>query len=44
MAKIHQHPKNGLTLIEVMVSLVVIMIIAIGVISYMYALPATQRS
>lgn len=37
MARVRRHRKNGLTLIEVMVSLLVILIIAIGAMSYMYA-------
>ncbi len=37
MQRLHRHHNNGLTLIEVMLSMLVILVIAIGVISYMYA-------
>jgi type II secretory pathway pseudopilin PulG len=37
MQRLHRHHNDGLTLIEVMVSLLVILFIGIGAVSYMYA-------
>jgi prepilin-type N-terminal cleavage/methylation domain-containing protein len=37
MKRVYRHFAKGLTLIEVMISLIIILIIVIGVVSYMYA-------